>query len=1156
MFKRLPYLVLLAILLTGSSYAQTILWEEDFEGEVDGSTTGTAAGTIGGTWSVTTIPSNGSGTFSKQDVPIVGNAFQANGTGNEGVFQTNVIDISAYGYAVIDVTLATGGGGFSATDYIRVYYKVNGGPEILFAAMEPFVVNVGFEGSAIVAGNTLQIVVRGQDNSTFCCGLGGRIVFDDLTVTGITRLFSRKSGDWDDVTMGNSTWSTISHTGASCSCTPNDNTVAIVGSSHIVNMNVDGTSGGVEVNSGSIRYTAANVDLNISRGYLLVPSGGVINRNAQASARINFTDDVISTVTVGGTINIEDITVTAGATISPGGTATGNITISDDLIISGSDASFTIAFPGTFTLTDRLEISGTGSSVTNSKTLSFASIYFNGDNNTITNNSSITLSGDITVNDQDDDDNVITNSSGATLSFVGINPNNGDFDVFNSGTISQSGNFSNINATDTNLDNLNGGTWNWSFVPGTLDADLATVLNCATASNTFNYNGAGNQTIVAITYHNLRMSVSGNRTPTADLDVNGNLLIQTTTVLVGGAFAMDVEGDITITNTAVLGGTGNITIGGNWSAVNAASFTEGTRTVTFDGSNQTITNAAGTETFGALTLAGSNTKSSSHTIDINGALTISGTAQFDVNANITVGGNWTVTSTNTNPFEEGTYKVTFDGTAQAISTTTPVGDNSFYDIEFSTSGNKSLSSSIVVANNLTIGASTFLSPGANTITLGGNFTNSSTSNTNNSFVEGTSTVVLNGSGNQTISTVLAAGETFNNLTLNKASGEVYLATSPSTDVNVAGTMTFTSGIFNTTTNESLTFNSGSSVSGGNNASFVDGPVSKLGNTAFTFPTGNGTRWARIGTGANSGNATTMFTAQYFASAPSITAVTAPLVRVSSEEYWTLSRSGAAASANVALFWEDGTFSGINAVNTTDLRVARLNGAAWEDAGATAVSGNTTAGSVTSASVNSGNFTSFTFGSPTALPTNPLPVELLDFTAQLNNDKVELEWSTASERNNDSFTIQRGVNAESFEDIKQVRGNGTTHVLNRYSAIDDSPIYGRSYYRLKQTDYDGKFSYSKIQVINYEGPQIPVLSVYPNPTSSNKVTITIKGINEPGQIPILIYDQRGQRVFETVVTQEYAGTMKADVIFNTQVAPGLYIIKAGRTLLLTEKFVVH
>jgi len=97
---------------------------------------------------------------------------------------------------------------------------------------------------------------------------------------------------------------------------------------------------------------------------------------------------------------------------------------------------------------------------------------------------------------------------------------------------------------------------------------------------------------------------------------------------------------------------------------------------------------------------------------------------------------------------------------------------------------------------------------------------------------------------------------------------------------------------------------------------------------------------------------------------------------------------------------------------------------------------------------------------------PLPVELLSFTAvPVNNSKVRLNWITASEINNDYFTVERSVNALTWESVKRVNGNGTSTTVKLYETWDDHPFKGRSYYRLKQTDFDGQYSFSRIVSVN-------------------------------------------------------------------------------------------
>lgn len=107
----------------------------------------------------------------------------------------------------------------------------------------------------------------------------------------------------------------------------------------------------------------------------------------------------------------------------------------------------------------------------------------------------------------------------------------------------------------------------------------------------------------------------------------------------------------------------------------------------------------------------------------------------------------------------------------------------------------------------------------------------------------------------------------------------------------------------------------------------------------------------------------------------------------------------------------------------------------------------------------------------------LPIELLNFNAQLRNGNVLLTWATASEVNNDFFTIQRSKNGWDFSDLEQVDGAGNSNSLLNYNTIDENPIFGMSYYRLKQTDNDGSFSYSDIKSVEYIEPDF---IVFPNP----------------------------------------------------------------------------
>ncbi|MFK7809280.1 MAG: T9SS type A sorting domain-containing protein [Saprospiraceae bacterium] len=113
--------------------------------------------------------------------------------------------------------------------------------------------------------------------------------------------------------------------------------------------------------------------------------------------------------------------------------------------------------------------------------------------------------------------------------------------------------------------------------------------------------------------------------------------------------------------------------------------------------------------------------------------------------------------------------------------------------------------------------------------------------------------------------------------------------------------------------------------------------------------------------------------------------------------------------------------------------------------------------------------------------SPLPVELISFRAELqNNDQVMIEWSTASEENNDYFELQHSTNGRDFEAIAKINGNGTTDDKQYYVHFDESPERGYNYYRIKQVDYDGKFEIFDMAVVKVDATEI--FKVFPARTN--------------------------------------------------------------------------
>lgn len=121
-------------------------------------------------------------------------------------------------------------------------------------------------------------------------------------------------------------------------------------------------------------------------------------------------------------------------------------------------------------------------------------------------------------------------------------------------------------------------------------------------------------------------------------------------------------------------------------------------------------------------------------------------------------------------------------------------------------------------------------------------------------------------------------------------------------------------------------------------------------------------------------------------------------------------------------------------------------------------------------------------------TSPLPIRLLKFDATLNDNKrVQLSWSTAAEINNDYFSIESSIDGENWKEVFKEDGAGNSSSVIEYLGTDNNPIEGISYYRLKQVDFDGEYSYSKVEVINFENSNTENIKIYPNPFS-NQLTI--------------------------------------------------------------------
>jgi hypothetical protein len=167
-------------------------------------------------------------------------------------------------------------------------------------------------------------------------------------------------------------------------------------------------------------------------------------------------------------------------------------------------------------------------------------------------------------------------------------------------------------------------------------------------------------------------------------------------------------------------------------------------------------------------------------------------------------------------------------------------------------------------------------------------------------------------------------------------------------------------------------------------------------------------------------------------------------------------------------------------------------------------------------------------------TSPLPVALLHFSARNDGDEVQTAWTTATETNNDYFTVERSADGKLFEPIGNVAGAGTSTLRNNYSFNDVHPFNGVSFYRLKQTDYDGRYSYSDIAAVERHKSSTLSFTVFPNP-ATNQTTILFGG-ETSGSHKASIYDRLGRLVFRREID---ISASKELVIDLSELASGIY-----------------
>ena len=326
------------------------------------------------------------------------------------------------------------------------------------------------------------------------------------------------------------------------------------------------------------------------------------------------------------------------------------------------------------------------------------------------------------------------------------------------------------------------------------------------------------------------------------------------------------------------------------------------------------------------------------------------------------------------------------------------------------------------------------------------------------------------------------------LTVNLTGHEVIL----NSNVTLNGDLTFTSEDIVTGAN-TLTLSTTSSVSGADDSKHLNGTCAKTtsSTSSFTFPVGDGTRYRPITLTPAASNSN-IYSVKYNHSPHSDVSISgsSSIDHISPQYHWDINRTSGSDNATISVAWTASSTYGTENWNhdISTMLWAYFDGTDWNSIGSTP-SGSSVSGSLTTSSANTNwSNENFTLAATTATYP-PLPVEIISFEGQCNNNLTQIEFIVASQVNNEFFTVERSTNLMDWEEVGYFDGGGTTNELITYNWSDETPIYGTKYYRISQTDINGEVRYFNPIAVECEHEMDLDITLYPNP-ASDKISIDL------------------------------------------------------------------
>jgi hypothetical protein len=717
--------------------------------------------------------------------------------------------------------------------------------------------------------------------------------------------------------------------------------------------------------------------------------------------------------------------------------------------------------------------------------------------------------------------------------------------------------------------------------------------------SSFNFTVSGSTTVSAIINDNnasgtvsfQAVNLSGGTitgSTASTVNINGNLSIATANGTIGlvtlnvlGTTSISASRTLTLNNnTGVKTFIGAVTNEGTWASttittagnlvfrngfINNSATNANIGAATFNTNNQSL---AGTGSFtfsqpvvisGAITLT--NNSSNINGVTFNN--TITGTIAGSTYAN----GSSSITTyqpaATTMPMATGTLDCSASGNtftynrnnAQTIKPAT------YFNLSVQNGNTKSLSGTTTVTGNLNIVSQTTLDVTASNyaLSVGGNWSNAGT------FTARNGTVTFNGNASQSITPNTS---NFYNVVFNNShagANAMVLAN----DVTVTNLCTMSDGVISTGANRLiLTSTTAANLSEFSSACYVNGNLRRYitNNTStYALPVGNSSNYFRADLKNNNLNGITYIDATYSnlvrhddADMDVNDGVELTYISIASN-MWTIDPNTAPSSGSYDIYLYTGNISGLsdNEFSVIKRPTGSPDATSWTTGGGTINAAGGNGRKVSDGYALRMGLTSFSeFGIGSTESGNPLPVQLVSFTAKMNKTGfVDLAWVTATEVNNDYFSVERSIDGINFEEVLQVNGSGNTNRMITYSAVDGKPLTGVSYYRLKQTDFDGAYEYFNIVSVtnNAIATNVPAnvnWTIFPNPAfAGGLMSVSADGATD--KIKVVVYDATtGSLVAETISANE-----QASIELNENLKSGIYIVNIHEGEKVTSKRII-